>query len=64
MLGALVLTTYNDPSWVMRDADSGIGGIHVLSTFASGAVGIDPQIFGLDVHFNAVVDFGRDERAG
>src|ERR1700722_16660264 len=48
----------------MGDADGGVGGIDVLAALAAGAVGVDAEIFGLDVDDDSVVDLGRDEDAG
>jgi hypothetical protein len=46
------------------DADGGVGGVDVLAALAAGAVGVDAQVFGLDVDDDGVVDLGRDEDAG
>ena len=49
---------------MMRDADGGVGGVDVLAALAAGAVGIDAQVFRLDVDDDGVVDLRRDEDAG
>ena len=48
----------------VRNPHRGIGGIDVLSTFAAGAVGVNPYIVGLDVDFDAIVNFRRNINAG
>jgi hypothetical protein len=48
----------------VRDAHGGVGGVDVLAALAAGAVGVDAEVFGLDVDDDGVVDLGRDEDAG
>ena len=50
----------------VRDADGGFHFVDVLSAFAAGAESVDAQIFGTDVDFDFVVDFGdhEDRREG
>ena len=44
----------------MRDAHGGLGLVDVLAALAARAVGVDFQIFVLDVHIDVVLDFGDD----
>ena len=44
----------------MRDADGGVGRIHVLAALAGRPVGIDPQILLIDDDFDRVIDFRID----
>ena len=64
VLGALVLTAGDEACWKVGDADGGVGGVDVLAALAAGAVGVDAQVFGLDVDDDGVVDLGRDEDRG
>ena len=64
VLGALVLAAGDEAGRDVGDADGGVGGVDVLATLAAGAVGIDAEVFGLDVDDDGVVDLGRDEDAG
>src|SRR5581483_7425257 len=48
----------------MSDSNGGIGGIYVLSAFTTGTIGVDAQVFRLDVDFDALVDLWRNEDAG
>src|SRR6185437_2129951 len=64
VLRALILAGDDDVGGKMRHADGRIGGVDVLAALAAGAIGVDAQILRLDVDFNGVVDFRRDEDAG
>ena len=64
MLRTLVLATGDDACWNVGDADSGVGRVDVLATLAARAIGIDAEVFGLDVDDDGVVDLGRDEDRG
>ena len=48
----------------MRNADGRIGGVHMLSTFAAGTVGINSEIFRLDNDFDGFVNLRRNINAG
>src|SRR5882762_10822121 len=48
----------------MRNAHRRIGGIHMLPAFPAGAVGIDPQILGLNDDLDAVINLRRNKDAG
>ena len=65
-LRALVLAGDDDSRGQMRDADRGLGLVHVLSTRAGGAIRVDLQILGPDLDFRFALHFrGRvDEREG
>ena len=41
----------------MRHAHGGVGGVDVLSALAAGAVGVDAQVFLLDVDLDGLIDF-------
>ena len=42
----------------MGNADSRIGFVHVLTTGATGAIGIDPQVFVFDINLNTIINHG------
>ena len=48
----------------MGHAHGRVGGVDVLAALAAGAVGVDAQVFELDVDLDGVVDFGRDKDRG
>ena len=65
-LAALRLAADDDVGRQVRDADGGFHFVDVLAAFAAGAESVDSQIFGTDVDFDFVVDFGdhKDRREG
>src|SRR3974390_1691899 len=67
VLAALHLTGDNDTRGNVRDADSGFDLVDVLSALAAGTEGVEFQVLGLDVHFDAVVNLrnhkNRSERS-
>ncbi len=52
------------PDGKVRDADGGFDFVDVLAAVAAGAEGVNAQVVGLDVDFDAIVDFGDDEGGG
>jgi hypothetical protein len=52
----LVLTGDYDPGRQVRDAHRGISGVDVLSARSSSAIGVDAQVFVLDLDFDVFVD--------
>ena len=64
MLGALILAGGHQSRGNMGNADSGISGIHVLAAFASGAVCVHANFFGLNFHLDRFINFRRHEHAG
>ena len=58
VLGPVVLALNDNTGWLVRDADGGVGPVHVLATGAACAVGVDPQVFFLDLDLNRIVDDG------
>jgi len=64
VLGAFVLALDDDPGRVVGDPDGGIGCVDVLAALARRAVRIDPDIFGIDVDFDRVINFGIGENGG
>ena len=49
------------PDGKVRDADGGFDFVDVLAAVAAGAEGVNAQVVGLDVDFDAIVNFGNDE---
>lgn len=45
----------------MGDAHSRFGAVNVLPPGTAGAVDIGPQIGGVDIDVDVVIDFGRNE---
>ena len=64
VLRALVLALHHDAGGNVRHAHGGVGGVDVLAALAAGAVGVDAEVFELDVDVNGLVDFRRDEDGG
>jgi hypothetical protein len=64
MLRPLVLTLYNDAGWEMGDSNGGIGRVDVLPASPCGPVGVNPQVFVVDLDFDIFVDFGIYEERG
>src|SRR5580698_8581419 len=48
----------------VRDAHGGLDLVDVLPALAAGAIGVDAQVFGADIDFDAIVDFGNHEDRG
>jgi len=48
----------------VRDADGGLHFVDVLAAFAAGTEGVDAQVFGTNIDFDAVVNFGNYEVGG
>jgi len=61
VLRTVVLTLYDNPAGLMRDAHRRIGPVHVLATGATGAIRINAQIGWIDFNINIVIDLGRDK---
>jgi hypothetical protein len=64
VLRALVLALDDDVRRKVGDADGGVRGVDVLAALAARAVGVNAEVFGLDVDLDGVVDFRRDEDGG
>jgi len=60
-LAALGLAADDDVGGDVGYADGGFDLVDVLSALAAGAEGIDAQVFGANVDFDSVVDFGDHE---
>src|SRR5438552_2481332 len=61
---ALVLAGDDDARGEMREADRGVGLVHVLPASAARAVRIDPQVLVADVDLDLLLDVGEDEDRG
>src|SRR5271157_2920705 len=61
VLAAAHLAGDDDAGGKMREANRGLDFIDVLPALAAGTKRIKLDVFGLDVHFNAVVNFGNDK---
>src|ERR1700722_7323260 len=61
VLAAFVLTLDHGVGRQVGDADRGFHFVDVLPAVAAGAEGVNAQVVGLDVDFDAVVNFGNDE---
>ena len=64
VLAALVLALHDDAGREVGDAHGGFDFVDVLAAVAAGAKGVDAQIVGLDVDFDAIVNFRDDEDGG
>src|SRR5262249_13869191 len=64
VLRAFILACHHDPRGKVGDAHGGIGGVDVLAAFAAGTVGVHADLFRLNVDFDGVVNFRRNEDAG
>ena len=64
MLAALALTRHHDAGGLVGDTHRRVGGVDVLTTGATGAVGIGTQIRRVDLDLKAVVDFGGEKHRG
>jgi hypothetical protein len=60
VLRALVLALDHDSRRNVRNPDSGIGRIHMLSAFSGGSTRIDAQILLFDNDFDLVINFRID----
>ncbi len=60
-LAALGLAGHHSVGWKMGDADGGFDFVDVLAAFAAGTESVDAQVFGTNVDFDAVVNFGNYE---
>src|ERR1700722_1631530 len=63
-LAALGLAADDDVGGDVGYADGGFDLVDVLAAFATGAEGVDAQVFRTDIDFNAVVNLGNDEDGG
>ena len=61
VLAALHLAGDDDAAGDVRDANGGFDFVDVLAALAAGAEGVELEIVGVDVDFDAVVDFGNHE---
>ena len=64
VLGALGLAGDHDAGGQVREADRGVGLVHVLAAGAAGAVGVHAQVLLVDLDLDVVVDFGHDVQRG
>ena len=64
MLRAFILATRDQACGNVRDAHSGVRGVHVLPALAAGTVGIGADVVGLNDDVDTVVNFRRDENTG
>src|SRR5271170_1279451 len=60
-LAALRLAADDDVRRQVRDTDGGFHLVDVLAAFATRAESVDTQVFGTDVDFDFVIDFGNHE---
>ena len=64
VLGALVLAGDDDSAREMREADGGVGLVHVLPARAARSVGVDAEILLPDVDLDVLLDVREDEDRG
>src|SRR5438309_12048375 len=64
VLRAVVLALHDDAAGQVRDAHRAVGAVDVLAARARGAVGVDAQVVGVDLHLDRFVDLGVHEHAG
>src|SRR3989454_2052834 len=64
VLRAVVLALHDDAGGQVGDAHRAVGAVDVLAASARGAVGVDAQVSGVDLHLERFVDLGIDEHAG
>src|SRR6185437_1718027 len=64
VLRALVLATSHQPRRNVRDAHRRVSRVHMLAAFAAAPVGIDAQVFRLDLDVDRVVDLRAYKHAG
>jgi len=64
VLAAAHLARDDNARGKMRQAHGGLHLVHVLAALAAGTKRIELDVFGIDVHFNAVVHFRNDEDRG
>jgi hypothetical protein len=61
VLGSFVLTLDDNVCGQMGDSDCGTGLVDMLTAGAAGPVGIDPQVFSVDLNINIIVKFWEDK---
>ena len=61
MLRTFVLAAHHGVGRYVSDTYGRVGGVYVLTTRTGGTIGVDPQVGGVDVDFDVVVDFRRNE---
>src|SRR5690606_5974334 len=64
VLGTFVLAGHHGVGRYVGDTYRRVGGVYVLTTRTGGAVGVDAQVGRVDLDFDVVVDFRRDEHRG
>jgi hypothetical protein len=64
VLRSLVLTRHHNARRQVRDANRRIGDVDVLAASAARSIGIDAQVFLVDVHVHILRQFGPDEDRG
>src|SRR5438067_3248449 len=55
VLRAFVLAGRDNSRWYMRNADSGIGGVHVLPALAAGAISIHAKVVRFNYYFDGFI---------
>src|SRR5205807_8563251 len=64
MLAAFGLAANHDAARDVRDAHGGLHFVDVLASFAAGTERVNLQVFGTNVDFDFVIDFGNHEDGG
>ena len=64
VLAAFVLALHDDSGRFVRETHGATGLVDVLAARPAGPVGIDAQIFFIDLHFDIVIQVGVDKNAG
>src|SRR5690606_24371496 len=64
VLRTVVLTLHHDAAGFVRNTNCRIGFVNVLTTGATGAVGVNTQVGRIDFHFKGVINFRVDKHTG
>ena len=64
MLASIVLALHHNARWNMRKTNRRVSLINMLTTSTRCAIRVGPNIGGIDLNLNGVINFGLDINTG